>query len=86
MVEGAQREASRAVWRLMADDCDVAQALDERIRAGMIAAARAQIEGEGADECEDCGAPIGAARRAALPSATRCVDCQERRERRKEFR
>ncbi len=86
MVKGAQREASRAVWRLMADDGDVAQALDERIRAGMIAAARAQIEGEGTDDCEDCGAPIGAARRAALPSASRCVDCQERRERRKEFR
>lgn len=71
---------------MMADCCDAAQALDERIRAGMIAAARAQVQGEGADDCEDCGAPIGPARRAALPSATRCVDCQERRERRKELR
>ena len=71
---------------LMADDADRAQALDERIRAGRIAAVRARIDGDGADDCEDCGAPIMPARRAALPSATRCVDCQERRERRKEFR
>jgi len=26
--------------------------------------------------CEDCGGPIGAERLAALPSATRCVQCQ----------
>jgi phage/conjugal plasmid C-4 type zinc finger TraR family protein len=26
--------------------------------------------------CRDCGQPIGDERRAALPSATRCVTCQ----------
>ncbi|MFK3717698.1 TraR/DksA C4-type zinc finger protein, partial [Escherichia coli] len=26
--------------------------------------------------CEECDAPIPAARRAAYPSATRCVSCQ----------
>jgi len=28
------------------------------------------------DRCEDCGRPIGAERMAALPSSTRCVNCQ----------
>lgn len=31
--------------------------------------------------CEECGAPITRRRLAALPSATRCVACQEQRER-----
>lgn len=30
--------------------------------------------------CEDCGAPIPAARLIASPTATRCVACQERHE------
>jgi len=28
-------------------------------------------------ECEDCGGEIPARRRAALPNARRCIDCQE---------
>lgn len=49
-------------------------ALIERIRAG--------LEADGSDDCADCGGEIGKARRAAMPSATRCVGCQERLERR----
>ena len=33
-------------------------------------------------ECIECGAEIGAARKAAVPHATRCIDCQEAKERR----
>ncbi|WP_199508605.1 MULTISPECIES: TraR/DksA C4-type zinc finger protein [unclassified Psychrobacter] len=29
-----------------------------------------------ATECIDCGDPIGAARKAAAPYATRCAECQ----------
>ncbi len=32
-------------------------------------------------ECRDCGEPIAPARLAAYPTATRCVACQERYER-----
>jgi len=32
--------------------------------------------GEGADECDDCGADIPPARRAALPGTRTCVACQ----------
>jgi len=37
---------------------------------------RRALVGEGQDECEDCGDLIAAARRKAIPSATRCIQCQ----------
>lgn len=36
----------------------------------------------GSDDCIDCDAPIGAARKAALPSAERCIACQTKFEQR----
>ncbi len=57
----------------------VSQQTDEAI-AGI----RAQLSERrvaGADECVDCGGEIGAARRAALPSARRCIACQRAVER-----
>lgn len=43
---------------------------------GAIARIRGSLAGEGAADCADCGEPIPAKRRAALPSARRCVGCQ----------
>jgi len=37
---------------------------------------RAQLQGNGQADCEDCGDPIPDQRRAAAPSAIRCVVCQ----------
>jgi len=42
-----------------------------------IAGIRAQLDGAGGDRCIDCEGDIGAARRAALPSARRCIACQK---------
>lgn len=28
------------------------------------------------NECDDCGGPIGAKRKQAMPSTTRCIVCQ----------
>lgn len=28
------------------------------------------------NECDDCGGPIGAKRKQAIPSTTRCIVCQ----------
>ncbi|MEP9350586.1 TraR/DksA C4-type zinc finger protein [Xanthobacter sp. KR7-225] len=67
----------------MSDEADLAQSIDERHRGAAIAHVRAQVEVPGTDDCEACGAPISPARRAALPSATRCIGCQERFERRR---
>lgn len=38
--------------------------------------ARAQLQGPGQSDCDGCGEPIPAARRAALPGAICCVACQ----------
>lgn len=46
-----------------------------------IDSARERIKSGGFDVCADCGGPIGAARLEAILSATRCIDCQSRRER-----
>ncbi|MEM8142021.1 TraR/DksA C4-type zinc finger protein [Morganella morganii] len=37
---------------------------------------------ESAEDCEDCGEPIPQARRRAAPGCSRCIDCQDRHERR----
>ena len=42
--------------------------------------ARIALSGVGCDECEDCDCPIPIARKQAIPSATRCIDCQEQHE------
>lgn len=38
-------------------------------------------KGESLAECEECGEPIPAARRRALPGVRRCVACQEEADR-----
>jgi phage/conjugal plasmid C-4 type zinc finger TraR family protein len=52
-----------------------AQATGIEVSAAVMAA-QAALSGPGSDECEDCSQPIPARRRAAMPSATRCVHCQ----------
>jgi phage/conjugal plasmid C-4 type zinc finger TraR family protein len=47
-----------------------------------IAGIRARLDAPGSADCRDCGEEIEPARRAALPSATRCVACQGLSERR----
>jgi phage/conjugal plasmid C-4 type zinc finger TraR family protein len=46
-----------------------------------IAGISAALSAPGSDDCADCGEPIPAQRRAALPSARRCVDRQSSFER-----
>jgi phage/conjugal plasmid C-4 type zinc finger TraR family protein len=73
----------------MTDLYDMATEVEEGFRAQALAAQRALAEharardtaGPTAYVCVDCGDDIPAARRAALPSCRRCVDCQERHER-----
>lgn len=63
----------------MPDAMDAAMELTERYREADIAAARLP-NNLGSLTCEDCEAQIPKARRAAMPSATRCVPCQEKME------
>ena len=65
----------------MTDTSDLIDAACEEetaTRERAIAASRAALLGEGAAECIDCGEDIPAPRRAAMPSARRCVGCQTR--------
>lgn len=68
------------------EDDDVVVAAAEAIVARQtdqaIARIRAGLDEPGDDTCHGCGEEIEAARRAALPSATRCLRCQEVFERR----
>ena len=66
----------------MSDDADRAQELQEAEREAGIAACRAAVAGGGMRLlCARCEAPIPAARRAVLPGAGLCVDCQTEVER-----
>lgn len=62
---------------------DAMVALDERSRRLVeeIRAALARIDDGTYGDCEECGEPINPARLEALPTARRCVDCQEALER-----
>src|SRR5262245_63187389 len=59
-------------------------ALDEQGRREMeaIQAALARIDADTYGLCETCGETISASRLTAMPTARRCVACQERLERR----
>lgn len=49
--------------------------------ADAVKSARARIPtGEGARYCEECGEPIPARRRRALPGTRTCVQCQSARD------
>jgi phage/conjugal plasmid C-4 type zinc finger TraR family protein len=57
-----------------------AEVIEAACEAGL-ARVQAELAGPGEVDCQTCGATIGADRRAALPSAVRCMDCQQKRER-----
>lgn len=52
------------------------QLMDEAVRR-----VRANMGSVGSLVCEECGKPIPEARRRAMPTCTRCIECQEKFER-----
>lgn len=60
------------------DAADYAQGREAEFIADSLAAQQraASLQAAGADRCADCDDEIPAMRRAALPSAVRCVNCQ----------
>jgi phage/conjugal plasmid C-4 type zinc finger TraR family protein len=60
---------------------ELAERFEAEERARKVAAISGSLTGAGEKYCKSCGDPIAQARRAALPSATRCVECQEHHER-----
>lgn len=68
------------------DVVDLASKLIERTRAEGIARVTDALAEPGSAECIGCGEDIEPTRRAALPSARRCITCQSRVERRDRHR
>lgn len=64
----------------MADNADIANELMEMRLEGSLANRLLPAAPADQDECLDCGAEIPAARRAAAPWATTCIECQGIRE------
>jgi len=60
---------------------EASEAAIAREREAAIARIRAGLAEPGEDDCVDCDGPIGAARKAAMPSAERCIACQTIHER-----
>lgn len=62
----------------MTDVVDKANADYERWLQGQIGKSQQALSKpiNGRDECIDCGGPIGAKRKQALPHAVRCIECQ----------
>lgn len=61
-------------------DLEAAEASERQQRVHQLARVREGLESEGEMECVDCGALINSARRMAMPSARRCIDCQRKSE------
>lgn len=66
--------------RTAPDVTDRATGLEEADRIGGVALVQARLQGQGAEECEECGIEIPEARRRAAPWAVCCVECQSLRE------
>lgn len=64
----SQEQDSEAVWRRLADKTRALAEVQERVREGTYGV------------CRSCGARIPKSRLEAVPTATLCVPCQERRE------
>lgn len=55
---------------------ETSSAFADAERDRQIQRAQAKLALEGEEYCAECGEEIPAGRRAALPSATRCLPCQ----------
>ncbi|MGC1100261.1 TraR/DksA family transcriptional regulator [Pantoea agglomerans pv. betae] len=69
----------------MADSMDMAQARADELLARNIASVVNRPVSVAASFCEDCDAPIPEARRRAIHGVTRCVECQELKEKSNAF-
>ena len=69
------------------DEVDRAQLEIERaLESALAARGRPVLTRASALVCVECGCDIAEARRLAIPGVLRCVDCEERQERRRALR
>ena len=63
-----------------AGDDAVHEQIDATVKDAVERARRQLPAGPGRERCEECDAPIPAARRRAVPGVCLCVDCQAARD------
>lgn len=63
-----------------ARDGAVQDQIDASVSDGVARARAALGSGESLAECAECGGPIPAARRRAVPGVRLCIDCQQTRD------
>ena len=63
-----------------ARDGAVQDQIDDTLKDAVQLARALLPSGEGSDECEECGEPIPAKRREAIPGVRTCVACQSLRD------
>lgn len=63
----------------------VQEQIDDTVRDAISLARARMPSGEGSTDCEECGEPIPARRREALPGVRTCVRCQGERDRKPEL-
>ncbi len=61
----------------MADPADIAGIEIERTLERGLQNQAAKLRDSGITDCVDCGIIIDPRRKEAVPSATRCIDCEE---------
>ena len=64
-------------------DGAVQDQIDDTVKDAVLAARGNMPAGDGAPFCDECGEPIPAARRRALPGVRTCVPCQADRDARR---
>jgi len=62
------------------DVVDNAQRAEQLEREAALAALPKQANGPSLTHCDECGAPIPEARRAAIPGCKLCINCQAAQE------
>lgn len=60
-----------------AGDGAVHEQIDATVKDGIARARQRLPQGDSAEHCDECDAPIPEARRKALPGVRLCVPCQE---------
>ena len=61
-------------------DGAVQDQIDDSVNDAVLRARALLPQGDSAEDCDDCGEPIPAKRRAALPGVRTCVACQSVRD------
>ena len=82
---GGEMEAGDAGANLTEADRNEASVASARAQRVEVMAALARVEDGSYGKCVDCGQPVPDGRLDARPTTTRCVACQNKRDRRRRY-